>query len=79
MLFLTKICCWISAAQRMIVLGFEMQNLRKGLFTDNQKLRNVSLACIQAIFLICVDRKKDVLSYATMLSITVLPQNSLYL
>lgn len=59
----------------MMLLGFEMGNLQKGLFTDNQKLRNVSLAYIQAIFLIFVDRKKDVLSYASMLSITVLPQD----
>ena len=73
--FLTKICCWISAVHWMMLLGFEMGNLQKGLFADNQKLRNVSLAYIQAIFLIFVDRKKDVLSYASMLSITVLPQD----
>ena len=59
----------------MMLLGFEMGNLQKGLFTDNQKLRNVSLAYIQAIFLIFVDRKKDVLSYASTLSIAVLPQD----
>ena len=70
-----KICCWISAVHWMMLLGLEMGNLQKGLFTDNQKLRNVSLAYIQAIFLIFVDRKKDVLSYASMLSITVLPQD----